>query len=203
MKLLPRKPTPLNRFTCILLFLAIASVQCLSQKNLDALVFKGAKACSKVASPKSFWFFKGSSNYLSDEMFSIYCKKVIRTFDCDNNPFKILESGDTVYQAVDGYVDFQYTNSYHDSAYAHLSKPFLNKEQVHLYNSIWQLFKAGKFVCLDRNKKTLRIVSINSCANAGQFDRITTYLEKLNVYDKILVVPCGADSHFFKEIRKH
>lgn len=162
---------------CFLIILFIAGATISQGQDFKQYIFKDKKVCS-FSHPKDSIFLKVDSTvrqmFFMDKITAIQvtetCGRTIRT-GLYSSSLEIDYPGNFALQAFDSLV--VHTKSFR--------------------SSLWDYNKPGKIYGLSKTKKSISVISMNSCANYPDFEKVIDTIRKQKYFDRILVVPCGAD----------
>lgn len=161
-------------------------------QNLDTILFAGEKVCQKNVHQQIAIFRKGEEAEALSKLFFIeHSENAVLYYSCKNG----LQAGqvgkDSVYDAGIGYVDLFYGSHYADSAYNNIKQTLTDTPRKKYPEEIFSLFKPGKILCLDSDKKQLRLIALNSCSDMKKLEQIKALLEKEKNYSRCLLIRCG------------
>lgn len=159
-----------------LLFICI--IQTVHGQDFMLVLFKNKQVCSWYPSKDSI--FIKTERDVRKMFFINQITSVIATEDCDRSHMHGLFCT---------FLKFQYSGDYALQAFDSL----VAQSKKSSRSSLWNYNKPGKIYGVNENKKSITVLSMNSCAYGKDFEKLVNILQKEREFAKMLVVPCGAD----------
>lgn len=167
----------IQRYLLLLFFLAI--VQLGEAQNFNKILFKDKKICS-FSKPRDSIFYRVESKvqqmFFIDQITSI---KV--TEDCERSSFLA-----GLYHSI---LEIDYTENHALQVF----DTIVIQSHRSYKSPLWNYNKPGKIYGLSKAKNSIILISMNSCANYPDFEKVVNTIRKQKYFDRILVVECGAD----------
>lgn len=168
---------------CLLLFFLLASSLGQAQ-DFKQYLFKDKKVCSFSESKDSIFLFQ-DFNVLKIFSFEKITSVEV-TEACERNFFS-----PRLYHAV---LQFEYSENYALQVFDTLVVEGKKSARTILID----IHKPGRIYGLSKTKKSLTLITLNSCANYPDFKKIVKSILDQKYFDRILVIPCGAQAESVK-----
>jgi hypothetical protein len=178
---------------CVLVFLACIlglNFQFSNRPSLDYLMFGKRELCSYQLTSNSL-VKRYSKNIAKDlSLRNADCISLLGA--CEDKRVEV-STKDTLIMLADTFVDIKYANRYGSIAFDALLKKSLSLNTTSYAGIFADFIKPGKIFCLTKESSTIRMISMNSCAESKKFESIVNLIKKSNIYDEVLAIRCGGD----------
>lgn len=177
-------------FELVLAITILTSVEKLqAQDEVSNILFQKEKTCTY--SIQKGTFFKNQDSYFKTKFAQQQMSSGTVVGKCKDRRVRI-ENSDTLLFLGTTITTLKYKNSYASCVFDTILS--ISRRVGYTNQTVWSFNKPGRIYALRKSDQTVTIISVNSCAERPRFNKLVAAIRKQKIYDKILVIPCGADS---------